>query len=190
MSDEQVEKAAPLPKRSARNGAIEILQVFSLLMFGVAWLLPEARILAACIALVLFAIPFLLLQPPERVPFKRWARGYKITTERRQKLAEEGLPAAILRGIDASMIGVHYRWRRDFVKALHQNLSQEDVRPWLNTILRHTKYYGDGPEPGPASGTDQPKAVASSAPVDPPLHFPESNATSGSRRESSSAAVL
>jgi hypothetical protein len=168
MSKEQVEKA-PLPKRSARNGFIEILQVASLILFGVALLLPEVRGLAVCIALVLFVVPFLLVRSPDRESHRRWARGYKITPESRQKLAEIGVPVAILHGIDASMIGAHYRWRRNFVKALYQNLGQENVQPWLNKILRHTKYYGEPSAPAPSSGANQTNAVTSPAPADLPL---------------------
>ncbi len=141
MSDAPVGNK-PLPTRSPRGGAIEILQVLSLLALVVAWLLREVWILAACVGLVLFLVPFLLVQP-EREPYVRRARGYKITPERRQKLAEIGVPDYILAVIDASMIDVYYRKRRNLSEALFEKIGQSRVRPWLNRICRHTKYYGE-----------------------------------------------
>lgn len=71
MSDDKVEES-PLPatlSRPSRLGMIEILQVLSLLLFPMTWLLFERswyRAAGACIAISLgLVLPLLLVKPPE-----------------------------------------------------------------------------------------------------------------------------
>jgi hypothetical protein len=157
MSDKKVENEVP-PLQSPRRGAIELLQVFSLLLLPVAYLLPGGwyRAVAIGAAVLLGAIPFFLVQPPEREPSVIWYRGFKITSERLRTLEEVGIPHDILQAMEA-MIGVYYPKSRDLRNALFLAVGEARVQPWLNVILTHAKYYGKRPAPPPQEAGAKPQ---------------------------------
>ena len=147
MSDKKIEEA-PIQSRPPRHGMIELLQVFSLLMLPVAWLLPEGWYRAAAIglAVVLGVIPFLLVQLPEREPSVTWSHGFKLTPERLRTLEEIGIPHDILQAVE-TIGGVYYPKSKDLRQALFHVIGKDRVQPWLNLILRHAKYHGAPPAP-------------------------------------------
>jgi hypothetical protein len=143
MNNNEVEPS-PSRSRSPRDGTIELLQVFSLLMLPIAWLLPDGgwyRATTIGMAVILGFIPFLLIQLPGREPSVAWPRGFKTTSERLRTLEEIGIPHDILQGME-SMVGVYFPKSRDLRQALFLAIGKDRVRPWLNLILRHSKYYG------------------------------------------------
>lgn len=142
---------SPPPGRTPRWGAIELLQVVSVLAFAAAFFLLKdgAAWFVGILGVVLFLIPFLLVRPPkpEAAPEPRrlpeGPLGFKITRERRRILAALSVPSDILVTIDESMLDVHYKTGEEMRERLYFLLGKARVRPWLDTILLHTRVYGD-----------------------------------------------
>lgn len=142
-----VENTATL--RSARSGMIELLQVLSLLALVAAWFLHKApahtMFLSALIAVgtVLFILPFVLLQPPDKPPHRdpEGPHGFMITCARRRTLAELSVPNDILQAIDESLLDNYYETGRELREALYGVLGKPRVRPWADTILLHAQVY-------------------------------------------------
>jgi hypothetical protein len=156
MSEPRTEQTSVL-QRSPRSGAIELLQVFSLLMLPVAYLLlPEGwyRAAAVIVAVVLGLIPFFLVQLPEREPSPTWSgsRGFKVTPERLLTLEEIGMPNDILQAME-SMKGIYYPKSKDLRKALILIIGRARAKTYMRDILLHTQYDGDPPAAEPAAGT-------------------------------------
>lgn len=159
MSEPQI-KQTSVPQRSLRDGAIEVLQVFSLAMLPVAYVLPGGwwRAAAIGVAVVLGLIPFFLVKLPEREPSPDWsrARGFKVTPERLLTLEELGIPNGILQALE-SMKGIYYPKSTDLRKALTLVIGRPRARPYMKTILLHTQYDGAPPAPSPQTGGTQPQ---------------------------------
>jgi hypothetical protein len=138
------------PEPMPRLGVIELLQVLSVLAFAAALFLSSGWIacVAAIVSIVLFLTPLLLVRPPKPKPEPEPRRlpegplGFTITRERRRILAALAIPRDILATIDESMLDVHYKTGEEMRERLYFLLGRARVRPWLDTILLHTKVYG------------------------------------------------
>ena len=165
MSDKNTSETS-IPSRSPRSGAIEVLQVISLILLPVAYVLPGGwyRAAAVGVAVVLGSIPFFLVQPPEREASVTvtWPRGFKITPERLRTLKEVGIPNDILQAMK-SITGVHYPKSKDFRKALVLVIGRVRAKPYLKTILLHTQYDGEPPAPAPRETGTKPQPAAEPA---------------------------
>ncbi|HXO27497.1 MAG TPA: hypothetical protein VOA80_09155 [Thermoanaerobaculia bacterium] len=140
--DETTQHPAPPPP--PRERAIELLQLLSLLAFGVAAVLywpggsnvPIYALLA--LGAALFAIPLLLPRLPKRRRrgLQENGQGFKITRDRRETLAEL-VPEDILRAIDDSMLDVHFTTDVEMREVLHRVVGPDRVEPWADVILLH-----------------------------------------------------
>lgn len=161
MSDSQREQTS-VPPRSPRSGAIEVLQVFSLVMLPVAYALPGGwwRAAAIAVAVVLGLIPFFLVKLPEREPSPTWsgARGFKVTPERLLTLEEVGIPNDILQAME-SMKGIYYPKSKDLRKALVLLIGRARAKSYVRDILLHTQYDGEPPAPSPRESGTKPQPV-------------------------------
>jgi hypothetical protein len=140
----------PALVRTRRSGAIELLQVFSVIAFVAAFLTRRhsaAVYLWSEIALgvLMFLIPYFLIQLPQPEPdfhgLPKGPHGFQITRARRRTLAQLSVPPDILSTIDESIFDVYYQNGTEFREALYQLLGEARVRPWLGTIFLHSKVY-------------------------------------------------
>lgn len=161
MDDSKKIDESSTRRQPPRSGAIELMQLASVLSLGTA-LWPDVaggwqtRCAMALAAVILFAVP---LQYPQLLERKKsqaddWPHGFKITRWRRQTLAELGVPSDILVAIDdASILNVLYPTGQELRGALCRMLG-ERVRPWEDLILLHAKFYVDPPSAGKGKEMD------------------------------------
>lgn len=141
--DEATPHPAP-PPPPPRERAIELLQLLSLLAFGVAAVLywtdgsnvPIFALLA--LGAALFAIPLWLPRLPKRKVRdpRQNGQGLRITRDRRETLAEL-VPEDILRAIDDAMLDVDFSTDVEMREVLHRVVGPDRVGPWADVIVLH-----------------------------------------------------